>query len=175
MRHSQGRALSIHQSDLDTTGPKIDAEANLAPFHAISPSDVPSGLMRCRSGASSAPHVAPPSVMIGSVIWHTRGRGGSQWKRIPVSSLWESICTVNSSNTPRSAGSGHGTACRCHPGELDAILEAAAIEDFTVSATDLSIPSTAQDCALHSRLARTLPESVAGSLTGKPVSGVRPL
>jgi hypothetical protein len=45
-------------------------------------------------------------------------------------------------------------------------LEAAAIEDFTVSATDLSIPSTAQDCALHSRLARTLPESVAGSFTG---------
>src|SRR5674476_722412 len=81
-------------------------------------------------------------------------------------SSWESICTVNSSNTPRSAGSGQGTACRCHPGELDAILEAAAIEDFTVSATDLSIPSTAQDCALHSRLARTLPESVAGSLTG---------
>src|SRR5665647_394267 len=82
-------------------------------------------------------------------------------------SSWESICTVNSSNTPRSAGSGQGTACRCHPGELDAILEAVAIEDFTVSATDLSIPSTAQDCALHSRLARTLPESVAGSLTGQ--------
>ena len=80
--------------------------------------------------------------------------------------MWVLICTVNSSNTPRSAGSGHGTACRCHPGELDAILEAAAIEDFTVSATDLSIPSTAQDCALHSRLARTLPESVAGSPTG---------
>ena len=83
-----------------------------------------------------------------------------------VNSMWELICTVNSSNTPRSAGSGQGTACRCHPGELDAILEAAAIEDFTVSATDLSIPSTAQDCALHSRLARTLPESVAGSPTG---------
>jgi hypothetical protein len=80
--------------------------------------------------------------------------------------MWVLICTVNSSNTPRSAGSGHGTACRCHPGELDAILEAAAIEDFTVSATDLSIPSTAQDCALHSRLARTLPESVAGSTHG---------
>src|SRR5664280_2013849 len=88
MRHSQGRALSIHQSDLDTTGPKIDAEANLAPFHAISPSDVPSGLMRCRSVASSAPHVAPPSVMIGSVIWHTRGRGGSRWKRIRLSCFY---------------------------------------------------------------------------------------
>jgi adenylylsulfate kinase len=59
-------------------------------------------------------------------------------------------------------------------GELDAILEAAAIEDFTVSATDLSIPSTAQDCALHSRLARTLPESVAGSATGTaPSQGAR--
>src|ERR1035437_9579698 len=81
-------------------------------------------------------------------------------------SMWVLICTVNSSNTPRSAGSGHGTACRCHPGELDAILEAAAIEDFTVSATDLSIPSTAQVCALQRRLARTLPESVAGSSYG---------
>src|ERR1035437_7834918 len=60
-------------------------------------------------------------------------------------SMWVLICTVNSSNTPRSAGSGHGTACRCHPGELDAILEAVAIEDFTVSATGLSISSTAQD------------------------------
>src|ERR1035437_2860465 len=88
-----------------------------------------------------------------------------------VNSMWELICTVNSSNTPRSAGSGHGTACRCHPGELDAILEAAAIEDFTVSATDLSIPSTAQDCALHSRLARTLPESVAGSSAGAGCRG----
>ena len=29
-------------------------------------------------------------------------------------------------------------------GELDAILEAAALEDFTVSATDLSILSTAK-------------------------------
>ena len=90
-----------------------------------------------------------------------------------VNSMWESICTVDKSNTPRLAGSGHGTACRCHPGELDAILEAAAIEDFTVSATDLSIPSTAQDCALHSRLARTLPESVAGSVVGRSKQGAR--
>ena len=82
-----------------------------------------------------------------------------------VSSMWELICTVNSSNTPRSAGSGHGTACRCHPGELDAILEAAAIEDFTVSATDLSISSTAK--AVLSTVAwQTLPESVAGWSTG---------
>src|ERR1019366_9443186 len=118
---------------------------------------------------------APPS----GDAWEYRnavreGEEAPKWKRMQENSSWESICTVNSSNTPRSAGSGHGTACRCHPGELDAILEAAAIEDFTVSATDLSIPSTAQDCALHSRLARTLPESVAGSATGSaPSQGAR--
>ena len=42
---------------------------------------------------------------------------------------------------------GEGAVLQWHldrSGELDTILEAAAIEDFTVSATDLSISSTAK-------------------------------
>ena len=45
------------------------------------------------------------------------------------------------------AHEGEGAVLQWHlarSGELDATLEAAAIEDFTVSATDLSISSTAK-------------------------------
>ena len=45
------------------------------------------------------------------------------------------------------AHEGEGAVLQWHlarSGELDAILETAAIEDFTVSATDLSISSTAK-------------------------------